>query len=568
MITIAILLVALGLLGWGFYRARPYGTPGILAWLQSVALMLPWLVVFGLSAAGIFLNLVTIILLLVVSSGAYIILGNRLRAAANQAAQNAPKSEALQPEFKSEFKSGFESEFKSDLKSDLSSKPLLVDQPESKQAESKQTVERHEDVAHRRKHEDESQTSLPNTAATEEPSANQLADSSNDASKPSLSEKGPSTQSATDSTMPAEDLELVQGIFSIDTFFMTETVPYQNGAIFKGNLRGDAGTVHACLTERLAERMGDRYRLYIIEGTEGKPVIVVLPKTNDPKPSTPLQWGFAGVLAIATIVTCLETAGILQGFDVFQNPGRIQDTLLVGGGLLAVLAVHDIGHWLKARYHHIRLSPPFFMPAWQIGSFGSIIRFESVLPNRNVLFDIAAAGPIFGGVLSLGFLVLGLLLSHQGSLFQIPTDFFQGSILVGTLARVVLGNQLQQPLVDVHPLTLVGWLGLVITALNLMPAGQLDGGRIVQSIYGRNVARRTTVATLIVLGIVSFINPLALYWAILILFLQRDLEQPSLDELTEPDDTRAALGLLVLFLMAATLLPLTPGLAGRLGIGG
>jgi hypothetical protein len=72
----------------------------------------------------------------------------------------------------------------------------------------------------------------------------------------------------------------------------------------------------------------------------------------------------------------------------------------------------------------------------------------------------------------------------------------------------------------------------------------------------------------VLLGLVSLANPLALYWAVLILFLQRELERPALEDLSEPGDARAALGLLVLFLMAATLLPLTPGLAGRLGIGG
>ncbi|MDB9457408.1 site-2 protease family protein, partial [Dolichospermum circinale CS-545/17] len=107
----------------------------------------------------------------------------------------------------------------------------------------------------------------------------------------------------------------------------------------------------------------------------------------------------------------------------------------------------------------------------------------------------------------------------------------------------------------------------VITALNLMPAGQLDGGRIVQAIYGRKTAGRTTFVTIVLLAIVSLGNPLAMYWAILILFLQRDLERPSLNEITEPDDARAALCLLALFFMITTLLPLTPALAGRLGIG-
>ena len=164
-------------------------------------------------------------------------------------------------------------------------------------------------------------------------------------------------------------------------------------------------------------------------------------------------------------------------------------------------------------------------------------------------------------------LVIGLLLSHPGSLFQLPNQFFQGSILVGSLARVVLGSALQSPLVNIHPLVIIGWLGLVITALNLMPAGQLDGGRIVQAIYGRKTAGRTTFATIVLLAIVSLGNPLAMYWAIVILFLQRDLERPSLNEISEPDDARAALCLLALFLMITTLLPLTPALAGRLGIG-
>jgi membrane-associated protease RseP (regulator of RpoE activity) len=259
--------------------------------------------------------------------------------------------------------------------------------------------------------------------------------------------------------------------------------------------------------------------------------------------------------------------GILQNFDLLSNPERFAEALPIALGLFAILISHEVGHWLLARRHEVRLSWPFFLPAVQVGSFGAITRFESLVPNRNALFDIALAGPAFGGITSLLLLVVGLLLSHPGSLFQLPNQFFQGSILVGSLARVVLGSALHSPVVNIHPLVIIGWLGLVITALNLMPAGQLDGGRIVQAIYGRKTAGRTTFATIVLLAIVSLGNPLAMYWAILILFLQRDLERPSLNEITEPDDARAALCLLALFLMITTLLPLTPALAGRLGIG-
>jgi membrane-associated protease RseP (regulator of RpoE activity) len=367
--------------------------------------------------------------------------------------------------------------------------------------------------------------------------------------------------------IPEADLSLIRGIFGIDTFFATETIPYQEGVVFKGNLRGEPEAVHNRLTKSLQERLDDKYRLFLVENTDGKPVMIVLPSRTDPQRTQLGQKAFAVILLIATMATSLEVGGILQNFDLLSNPERFAEALPIALGLFAILISHEVGHWLLARRHEVRLSWPFFLPAVQVGSFGAITRFESLVPNRNALFDIALAGPAFGGITSLLLLVVGLLLSHPGSLFQLPNQFFQGSILVGSLARVVLGSALHSPVVNIHPLVIIGWLGLVITALNLMPAGQLDGGRIVQAIYGRKTAGRTTFATIVLLAIVSLGNPLAMYWAILILFLQRDLERPSLNEITEPDDARAALCLLALFLMITTLLPLTPALAGRLGIG-
>jgi membrane-associated protease RseP (regulator of RpoE activity) len=482
----AVLLAAFGILAWGFYRAKPYGKSGILAWLQSVILMTPWVIFFGLFAWGIYLNLATILLLLVGSVVAYIWLGSRLRS--------------------------------------------------SKQ-----------DILPKEKKVEQSTSPLPNPGALD---------------NAVLSESIP---------IPEEDLKKLQSIFGIDTFFTTQTIPYQEGAIFRGNLRGEADVVQPCLAERLKAHFGNKYRLFLVEGVEAKPVVIVLPSSNDPQPMTLGQKNLALVLFIATIVTTLEAGGILLGFDLFSNWPRYLEPLPLSLGLWSILIAHEMGHHLIAKRYNIRLSLPFFLPTWQIGSFGAVTRFESLIPHRSALFDIALAGPACGGLVSFILLILGLILSHPGSLFQVPSQFFQGSILVGALAKIVLGDALQNPLVDVHPLTIVGWLGLVITALNLMPAGQLDGGRIIQAVYGRKIARRTTLATLIILGIVTLVNPsnpIPLYWAVVIIFLQRDLERPSLNELSEPDDARAAWGLLALFLMLVTLIPLSPTLAGNLGIGG
>lgn len=489
--TFILFAAVVAILIWGYNRARAYGRLGMLAWLQSIVLMSPWLLFFGLFAFGIYLNLVGILFLLLASIAVYIWLGRRLRAAGQEAIlkqKAAARIEQVEPE------------------------------PESVTEET----------------EGDRQTEL---------------------------EVSP---------IPDEDLSALKGIFDIDTFFATETIPYQDGAIFKGNLRGEPDTAYSKMSDKLDRAFGDKYRLFLVENPEEKPVVVILPKTNDPETTTLAQKNLALVLLVGTILTSLEAASLLQGFDLFSDFSRYGEAIPLSLGLWAVLIAHELGHRIIAKRYQIRLSIPFFLPSWQIGSFGAITRFESLLPNRTALFDIAFAGPAVAGIVSLLLLVTGLVLSHPGSAFQLPTEFFRASILVGTLAKVVLGSAVEQAVVDIHPLVVIGWLGLIITALNLLPAGKLDGGRIVHAIYGRKTARRSTLATLIILGIVSLFNPanpIPLYWAVLILFLQRDLERPVQNELTEPDDSRAAWGLLALFLTLATLIPLSVSLASRIGLG-
>ncbi|MFM6190233.1 site-2 protease family protein [Planktothrix sp.] len=490
--TVLVLFVALGILGWGYYRAKPYGKLGLLSWLQSVALMSPWLLFFTLAAMGIYLNLASILFLFVASTGLYIMIGRKLREVANQDAVSPPE-----PLDKS------------------SSQPETPHQAPS----------------------------VPVTPVSAPVSPLQPV------------------------PLSPEDLKTIQGIFGIDTFFAIETIPYEDGVIFKGNLRSDPDTAYQQLSTKLQQRVGDRLRLFLVENPDEKPVVIVLPRTNEPTTTSIAQRVLAIILFIVTIGTTFEAVGLLLGFDFFENLNRYPDILPIAIGLLTILIVHEIAHQVIAKRYQVKFSWPFFIPTIQIGTFGAFNRFESVLPNRTVLFDVAFAGPAAGGLLSLLMLMSGLFLSHPGSLFKVPTEFFQGSVLVGLLSRAILGAQLQQTSVDISPLALIGWFGLVITALNLMPAGQLDGGRIMQAIYGRKIAGRSTLATFIVLAIASLANPLALYWALVILILQRNLERPSLNELTEPNDRRAALGLLVLFLMLAILFPLTPGLAKGLGIG-
>jgi membrane-associated protease RseP (regulator of RpoE activity) len=369
--------------------------------------------------------------------------------------------------------------------------------------------------------------------------------------------------------IPATDLKLIQGIFGIETFYATETIPYQEGVIFRGNLRGDAAEVHQRLSKALSDRVDDRYNLFLVEGQEKKPVVIVLPHSLNLIDDGLPQRVLVGVLVLANAYTALSLSGQIGGIDLAQNPEKFLAAIPFFLGIMLILGCREVAMRWTAKRYKVKMSWPFLLPSSQLGSFGAFSRVQSPIPNRKALFDIAIAAPLASGILSLLLLVLGLVLTKLGlGTVEIPSQIFQASVLAGTLAKLILGNALHIDLISIHPLVLLGWLGSTITALNLMPAGQLDGGRIVQSVYGRKTAGWTTALTLIFLAIATLINPLALYWAGIILILLRDLERPMLNEISELDSDRDALGLVALFWMLLTLLPLTPAVAERLGIGG
>lgn len=513
--VIAIAAIAVLIVVWGYNRAKPYGEIAILAWLQSLTLMTPWFVFFALLLTGIYINLVGVIFLLLISAGSYIYLGNLIR----KKALNKIETKTINDLVKKNLESQTE-QINSEEKKD-SEEPPFSENKEEKPPEKIFSV------------------TIGNVAQDFQ----------------AISE---------------EDVTEIKTIFGIDTFFAIETIPYQDGVIFKGNLRGEADYSHKKLTEKLTAKFGEQYRLFLVETPEEKPVVIILPSSNDPQGLTLAQKNLALVLFLATIFTSMEAIALLLGFDLVGEWNRYPEVLPLTIGLWIILIAHEIGHQVVGGKNKVKISLPFFLPSIQIGSFGAITRFESLIPNRSVLFDIACAGPLAGFVFSLVILLFGLNLSAGATGLEMPTNFFQGSILVGTLAKLFLQSNLESEFISIHPFAIVGWLGLAINAINLLPAGQLDGGRIVQAIFGRKTCRRTTIGTLIILALVSLFNPmnsLTFYWAIIILFLQRDLERPSLNELTEPNDTRAILGLSLLFISLLTVIPITPSLATRLGIG-
>merc|ERR1711871_820516 len=158
------------------------------------------------------------------------------------------------------------------------------------------------------------------------------------------------------------------------------------------------------------------------------------------------------------------------------------------------------GHRVMAAVRGVKLSPPFFIPSNQIGIFGSISQTKSLIEGPEDLFDIAYAGLAAGGAVSSALFLGGLLLSGAADgastadasaaavagLVAVPSVLFKGSLLLGGLSQVGLGQDaLEQTVVMVHPFLVMGWCGLIMTALNALPVGALDGGKMAQAMFGR-----------------------------------------------------------------------------------
>src|SRR5882672_3137927 len=284
-----------------------------------------------------------------------------------------------------------------------------------------------------------------------------------------------------------------------------------------------------------------------------------------------------GVNVLLFVVTCLSTlvAGLSFAgsptFDALRassSAARFLAGLPFAFTLMAILGVHELGHYVTARYYRAAVSLPYFIPApLGFGTFGAIILMRSPARNRNSLFDIAAAGPLAGLAVAFPAILLGFAWS---SVVPAPAGgyvAFGDSLLTWALTYLRFGPIPPGHMVFTHPIADAAWAGFLVTALNLFPVGQLDGGRIAYALFGRHhrVIGKATVAALLVVGLASFLWALHtpdndvvsasaaslnwFVWAALIFFLVGFHHSPPLDDLSPISPGRRVVGIVCLVLL-------------------
>src|SRR6266536_713630 len=311
------------------------------------------------------------------------------------------------------------------------------------------------------------------------------------------------------------------------------------------------------VTELVARFRAFGYTPFVQAGQEGLTWVRALPFVDAQVPSRPRT---NIVLFLLTVLSTLVAgSGAFFTFNPIFEPSRLREGIPFSFTLLAILGTHEFGHYFTARAYGASVSLPYFIPApppLLFGTLGAIIRMRSPARDRNSLFDIAAAGPLAGLVVALPALWIGLRWSKVGAVPAGGSVAFGDSLLLRFMTWLSFGTLPPGHDVFVHPVALAGWVGLFVTALNLIPVGQLDGGRIAYALFGAR-HRQISIATflgLLALGAVTGAGNWFV-WAFLLLFVMGFHHQPPLDDLSPLSPGRYAVGFLCLLLLIILIPP-------------
>ena len=270
------------------------------------------------------------------------------------------------------------------------------------------------------------------------------------------------------------------------------------------------------------------------------------------------------ILLIATIFTTLLVGSINRGGNPFAHFSDLILGIPFSLSIILILGSHELGHYLEARRQGVDATLPYFLPIPHplVGTMGAFIRIKSIIPNRNALVKVGVAGPLVGFLVALPVTMLGLKFSTLQAVTQTKGGISLGSsILFSLLSRIFFPNIPDGHDIMLHPVAFAGWLGFFVTALNLIPVGQLDGGHIAYAVLGK-FRKILTIIVIAIMVLMGLRWPGWYFWAVLTLLLGLRHPKPQ-DEITPLGTKEKILALVALIILILTFMPVPIPITGK-----
>lgn len=265
------------------------------------------------------------------------------------------------------------------------------------------------------------------------------------------------------------------------------------------------------------------------------------------------------ILFLITLVTTTTSGALYEGENPFRDPASLYKGLPFSASLLLILGTHELGHYFASIRHRVTTTLPYFIPGppffLMIGTFGAVIRIKSPIETKRALVDIGAAGPLAGFAVAIIVVFVGLSLSWVIPVPESATHIELGSsIIFKFIEFLVFGRVAEGHDVFLHPVAFAGWIGLLVTCLNLLPIGQLDGGHILYAIFGKyhRSISIMMICTLVAFG--AFAWKGWLVWGILVTIIGI-WHPPTLDSHEPLDRRRKVVGAITLLVFLLTFTP-------------
>ena len=262
-----------------------------------------------------------------------------------------------------------------------------------------------------------------------------------------------------------------------------------------------------------------------IRALKSEPIVLSIPKIP------PIHV----ILFFATILTTLLAGTLMEGGNPFKLPSDLLLGIPFSFTLMLILGTHEFGHYILARMHKIDATLPYFIPAPTfIGTFGAFIKIKSPIYRKDALLQVGAAGPIAGFIIAVPALIIGLLMSEVVDSTGLELGIVLGdSILMKILTALIHPGLSDSQDILLHPVAFAGWIGLLVTMLNLLPIGQLDGGHVAYAFLGKKHEKVAKIALLALIPL-SYFSINWIVWGALILILMRTTKHPPVYDVDKP----------------------------------